>query len=681
MFKPVKHVYKIGLLLLLLTAGSFIYGQDQKRIDSTRILLKNPATTEIKRAWLLAQLGWDVSYYDLEEGLKYAEDAINLSKKNGFKKEFAHALNVAGTIHMDLGNYPIAMDYMLKSATLYAELNDKRGQAIAAGNLGILYTRRGEYRKALACYFIDYHCFKGTAKGGYISSCINIASSYQQLKMCDSSMVFNLEALNSPEIDSLQKSSVFNCMAKCNSDKGDLKTARAYALRAINCVDSTKKYYLAESYMVLGLIEARSRNFPAAIAFVNKAIVFSKEIGVKEFEKNAYSTLVDIYEMQGNPLKALENYRLYTTLKDSLINQENEHSMSFMEARFESEKKEKEIELLNKDKKLNEEKLRQDQILIQAFIYGGIVLVLALSFAIYAFVNKRKANKKLVALNTEVHKQKNQLLEKNQAITDSIQYAKRIQTALLTSEQYIKKLVPDFFIIYQPKDIVSGDFYWVYHQDNKMYFMCADCTGHGVPGAFMSLLGINFLNEIIIEKKISNPAAALNELRKEIILSLNREGGEETKDGMDCTLCAIDINTGAIEVAAANNPVWIVRPPAGGLQKDEKGNFKMAPGFKMTEVKPDKMPVGKSPKDNTPFTPKNYQLKKGDCIYMFSDGFPDQFGGPKGKKMKYKLLKETILVNCHLSMIEQKAALQKCFANWKGTHEQVDDVLVLGIKV
>jgi len=679
----VKIRLQILFLLLFGIIFSSAHSQDKKRIDSVRTLLRSPGVTDKQKAWALAQLGWDVSYSDLEEGLKYAEEAIALSKKNNFKKELAHALNVAGTIYMDLGNYPTAMDYLLKASNYYSSINDKKGEAIAAGNLGIIFTRRGEYRKALSCYFKDYFYFKGKADHsmGYVSSLLNMGSTYRQLKMNDSALYYFNEALAYKDIDSLQKSSVYNNIGSCYSDKGDLKTAKAYLVRAINSIDTSQKYYLAEHYNMLGIIEAKSKNFPAALAAANKALAFSKEIGVKEFEKNAYSALAEIYEMQGNMAKALESYRFFTDVKDSLINQENEHSMKFMEAQFQAEKKQKEIELLSKDNKINEERIKRDKILINAFIYGGIVLVLALSFAIYAFVNKRKANKKLVSLNNEVHRQRNQLLEKNQAITDSIQYASRIQTALLTSEHYIKKFIPDFFIINQPKDIVSGDFYWAYHQDQKMYFMCADCTGHGVPGAFMSLLGINFLNEIVIEKKISAPNLVLNELRKEIILSLNQQGNTETQDGMDCTFCCIDTANTSIEIAAANNPLWIIRPPEGGLKQDENGKFKMAPGFKLTELKPDKMPVGKSPKDNIAFTNKTYQLKKGDVVYMFSDGYPDQFGGPRGKKMKYKLLKETLLKNCHLSMAEQKVILQQHFSDWKAGYEQVDDVLVMGIKV
>ncbi len=678
----VKFCFKIFFLLAFFIISTNSFSQDKRRIDSVRTLLKNPNLPDKKKAWALAQLGWDVSYYNLEDGLKYAEEAIALAEKNNFVRELAHAYNVGGTIYMDLGNYPLAVDYLLKATNCYNSINDRKGVAVAAGNLGIIYTRRGELHKALNSYFQDYFYFSSNSGKGLPSALLNIGSTYHQLKMFDSSLYFLNMALAQKGLDSLQKSSVYSNMASTYADKGDLKIAKLCISKAIAGIqDTTQKYYLAEHYMVLATVEAKLKNFPAANAAANRALTWSKDIGVKEFEKNALATLSEIYETQGNTAKALEYYKLFTSMKDSLINQENERSVKFMEAKFETEKQQKAIELLSKDNKLGEEKIARDKILINAFIFGGIIMLLVLAIAVYAFAIKRKANKKLVFLNNEVHKQKNQLLEKNTAITDSIQYARRIQTALLTSEQYIKKFIPDFFIINQPKDIVSGDFYWAYHQNNKMYFMCADCTGHGVPGAFMSLLGINFLNEIVIEKKIISPDLVLNELRKEIILSLNQQGNTETQDGMDCSFCCIDVSATSIEIAAANNPVWIIRPPEGGLKQDENGNFKMAPGFKLIELKPDKMPVGKSPKDATPFTLKNYQLKKGDCVYMFSDGFADQFGGPRGKKMKYKFLKETILKNCHLPMAEQKVVLQKCFADWKANFEQVDDVLVMGIKV
>lgn len=227
-----------------------------------------------------------------------------------------------------------------------------------------------------------------------------------------------------------------------------------------------------------------------------------------------------------------------------------------------------------------------------------------------------------------------------------------------------------FFILYKPKDIVSGDFYHALaHQSvnskNELFYVCtADCTGHGVPGALMSMMGISHLNESIIEKSLVHPNEIMDNMRKGIISSLNPEGSdEESKDGMDCVLCAYDFKNMEMEFSAANNPLWHVRD----------GN--------LTEYKSDKMPVGMYGGEMKPFTLQKVDLKKGDVVYTFTDGFADQFGGDKGKKFKYKQLQETLLANWKLPMEEQKQILEKIFEKWRGNLEQVDDVLIIGIQI
>ena len=228
----------------------------------------------------------------------------------------------------------------------------------------------------------------------------------------------------------------------------------------------------------------------------------------------------------------------------------------------------------------------------------------------------------------------------------------------------------NFFILYKPKDIVSGDFYYALtHKaigsNNELFYICtADCTGHGVPGALMSMVGISALNEAIIEKNIVHPNAILDNARNGIIASLNPEGSdEESRDGMDCVLCAFDFPNMKLEFAAANNPLWHVR------------------NGKLTEYKADKMPVGKESDELVPFALQSIDLQKGDIIYTFTDGYADQFGVPKGKKFKYKQLEEKILENCAKPLEEQKRILDKTLEEWRGTLEQIDDILVIAIKI
>lgn len=282
-------------------------------------------------------------------------------------------------------------------------------------------------------------------------------------------------------------------------------------------------------------------------------------------------------------------------------------------------------------------------------------------------LDKNGEIKKLVVIDTDITERKyaeNIIQEKNREITDSIHSAKRIQHALLASESLLQKHLPEHFVLYKPKDIVSGDFYWANVIDNKFILITADCTGHGVPGAFMSLLNISYLNEAIIEKKINSPEKILDYVRGQVISSLNPEGSDfESKDGMDATLCVYDFKGLWLRFACANTPLWIVR-------KNDVIRFK-----------PDKMPVGMHHGEQKPFTANTVGLRKGDIVYTFTDGYADQFGGTRGKKFKYKALKELLLSIQDKSMAEQKIILETTFEKWKAGLEQVDDVLVIGIRI
>jgi serine phosphatase RsbU (regulator of sigma subunit) len=257
-----------------------------------------------------------------------------------------------------------------------------------------------------------------------------------------------------------------------------------------------------------------------------------------------------------------------------------------------------------------------------------------------------------------------ELEEKNKEILDSINYAQRIQHALLASESMLKKNLPEHFVLFNPKDIVSGDFYWACEAHGKFYFIIADSTGHGVPGAFMSLLNISFLNEAINEKGIQRTNDILAHVRSRLIASLAIEGvSEGGNDGMDCILMCFDKQKNSFEVSCAHNPLVIVR------------------NGEIIEISADKIPVGKSIKNEMPFTFHTIELLKNDILFAFTDGFADQFGGPKGKKLKYKQLCDALIKNKDLAMPQQGENLLNLFNSWKGNLEQVDDVLIAGIKI
>jgi serine phosphatase RsbU (regulator of sigma subunit) len=253
--------------------------------------------------------------------------------------------------------------------------------------------------------------------------------------------------------------------------------------------------------------------------------------------------------------------------------------------------------------------------------------------------------------------------EKNKDILDSINYAKRIQTALLKEEERVSMHLPDHFILFKPKDIVSGDFYWALEKEGHLYIAAVDCTGHGVPGGFMSMLGVAFLNEITADARLLTPAEILDRLRSKILKELGQTGeANESKDGMDISLLRMNLETKETQWSGANNPLWY-------LMKGE-----------MKEITADKQPIGHFPVMK-PFTNHNIVTEKDSILYLFSDGYADQFGGSKGKKFKYKQLQEKLLTIRHEPLAEQKRVLDETLRNWKGNLEQVDDILIIGIKV
>ncbi len=280
-------------------------------------------------------------------------------------------------------------------------------------------------------------------------------------------------------------------------------------------------------------------------------------------------------------------------------------------------------------------------------------------------------NELLARVNTQMTLKKSQdaiarytkdIEKKNKLITDSINYASRIQNAILPTDKHLSEILNDYFIFFRPKDIVSGDFYWARKMDDKVIFIGADCTGHGVPGAFMSMFGVAFLNEIIGRENITIPARILGRLREMIIQSLSQDSGTEIKDGMDMVVISIDNNQNIIEFAGAQNPMYLVRD------------------MELIQVNCDRMPVSIHVRMDD-YTNHTIEIKKNDQMYIFSDGYADQFGGPDNKKFKYKAFKELILENAEKPMKEQKKIFGHVFDEWKGDNEQLDDVVLIGIKI
>lgn len=316
----------------------------------------------------------------------------------------------------------------------------------------------------------------------------------------------------------------------------------------------------------------------------------------------------------------------------------------------------------------------------EIMVNGGLLTFAVAMFSVFLIRTRFNLTKKeiisrlaLKSSNEELVVKNEIIEEKNKEIIDSINYAKRIQNALIVPEETIKKSIPNSFVFFQPKDIVSGDFYWFAElsttkeneNNEKLYvFSVSDCTGHGVPGAFMSLIGLKILNQTMKEKEVNSPAEALDFVNRQVYDTINKHSDENNivRDGMDAVLFAINFTTLSLSFAGANNPLYIVR------------------NNELIELKPDKQPIGAYVNQNK-FTNVQFQLQKNDMVYASTDGYPDQFGGENGKKMKTRLFKEKLIEYSNLPIDEQKNELQKYFNDWKGNLEQLDDICVMGIKI
>ena len=410
----------------------------------------------------------------------------------------------------------------------------------------------------------------------------------------------------------------------------------------------------------------------------SNAVQSSNMILPSEMEMAENAELGDKKSQVENAKKMLEFAKLRATTKmDSLLIIERESKILAAENEIlltEQKLKDAEQTLMLQSTKAKEDKMFRN------ILMTGIGLMLLLAFILFAGIRRKKKDNETILL------QKLAVEEQHKEITDSINYAQKIQTALLTTEAEWGKISNENFVFFKPRDVVSGDFFWAHHdEENNVSIWCvSDCTGHGVPGAFMSMLGIGFLNEIILENKLLEPDLILNELRSKIINALGQNNDvSQQKDGMDIALCVWDKNKNTLEYAGANNSLYILRNIehiTSDQKNDRKTQFDKKEEKAIVEYKADKQPVGAYIGDLLPFTSKTIPLFEGDTLISFTDGFPDQFGGVKGKKFKYRPFKELFL-NHNDSLTNQCKKLENQFEQWRGDMEQTDDVCVVAVKV
>lgn len=596
-------------------------------------------------------------------GLKASHHALDIYLDNNDLEGIASSYNDIAVFHYYNGEYDISLEYLDKSHEYYKDLDDEWGISMYYNNAGNIYFDKGDLDMALDYYYQAYQMDSATQdREGMAITLSNIGETYTELgeyEKAKSSLIQSYK-IASGENDVWGMTNPLRGLANLSEIMGDVNSAIEYTEESISLAESIGAISeLSESYRMLSALYQKSNDFENALTY----------------------------------------FTLHKTLEDSIFNSDNAKILHELETKFQTKQKEKKIELLKKDAEIeqmkHDEEIATQQSRVIYLIIGLIVAGIVGLLFYLSYANKKKANQLLTSQNEIIQDQKNklhqtylQLEEQNTSMLDSINYAKRIQQALLSTEERESLHLPDHFVLFLPKDIVSGDFYWALEKEDTLYFAVGDCTGHGVPGAFLTMLGISFLNDICnTAKEGLSPAEILDELRSKVISELHQTGqSESSKDGMDISLAKLNFKTKQLEWAGANNPCWIIRnnpnsfPVDELLKDDNKFRISHSKDYELLEILPDKQPIGFS-FSGSPFQNQKVQLLEQDIIYLFSDGYADQFGGEKGKKYKYKPFKSLLGDFSSLSMDDQKKLIHEEFVKWKGDTEQVDDVCILGIKV
>ncbi len=682
-----------------------MFAQREGKTDSALVFMNTAlkigyeenAMLEVALAYArIGRLYFDIG--DFQNSIKSHQKEIEIKESFNDLSGLAIAYGNLGRIHRTIGNYQLALEQYQKSLSTFEKLNNTPYIADISSEIGLVYENLSrstlavkdneinfnkalEFHQAALKIYQEEDNLQKTAQ-----SLNNIANNYSRLAINEFVSQYgefwedSLYQLSTNIIMSTfgntfdyynQALSIFEEIeetreiANVNINLGshyiyarNWEKSRQHlniGLRLARQIKSQQEITLALFHF--GDYYFRQRDLDNAELYLNQSLKIAEDLGIKDVEMHTNQRLAKVYEQGNNLPKALKHLKTYNLIKDELFSEQSQKIITEMQTKYETEKKEQELKLMRNQDELQKSVIQRQKLTL-AITIGGLLVILAFAGLLINMVRqKQRANKILEEKNELISHQK-------QEITDSIRYASRIQNAILPSANIIKESLKDHFVLFLPRDIVSGDFYWFTKKQNKMILVAADCTGHGVPGAFMSMLGVSFLYEIVNKEGIMEPAKILNMLRDFIKLTLSQTGKQnEQKDGMDMSLAMLDIENMKLEWAGAYNPLVLIR------------------NNELIEYKADKMPVAIHISDHQPFTNHEIDLYPGDTFYMYSDGYPDQFGGTDARKFMSKRFKQLLLDIHHKPMEEQKEILHQEHLNWRGETDQIDDIVVFGVRV
>jgi len=665
------------ILTIIFLSAINIFGQTDGAISLEQIKSLPNTTQSIDN---LCSLTEQLSSNNPIIALKYAEEAYLRSQKLKYKTGEADALHQIALAYDNQSKYDEALTYYFKSRSIKETLNDKISLSSTLTNIGLIYQIIGNYDEAQDFLTKALEYREASQNKLLVANSINnLASLYTVQEKNDPALNYFRQALRLyKEIDDKPGIAMaYNNLAGLYAEINIDSTHRYFNLALNLYKDLADIRNIANLYFNLAYLY--ESNNTVMKLYLDSCLAVTKKINNFTLFSRIYEAYSEIYE-DNEPVKSLEYFKLYKLYEDSIFNTESQKRIDELQMIYDTEAKQREISE-QKASIERHELLRNSLIVV-------VVLILALAALIYySYKTKMKDNKLLTEQNIEIAKQRDEITDQrdeitaqrdeidkqkqkvehiNKEMTDSIRYASKIQSAMLPRKEMLSNYMSDIFILYMPRDIVSGDFYWWTIKDDFLFIAVADCTGHGVPGSMLSMLGISLLDEIVNKSNEYQPNKILNNLREQLILALHQTGSDnETRDGMDISLCMINIKSHVLYFSAAYNVGYLIRKNTTEIE----------------ELKADRMPIGIHVKKDSLFTITETTIDKGDTLYLLSDGLVDQFDNEDKSKFTRKRFKELILDINTLPMNRQNNMIRQRFTEWKGKTPQVDDVTVLGFRI
>ncbi len=556
-----------------------------------------------------------------------------------------------------------ALSFYNKAIEIHKRTGNKEGEARAYANIATVLASQQRYNEAFDYYNKALENLHDSEAVSAIYN--NVAALYASQKKIDVAIEWMKKSIAIREAlkDSSRIADGCGNLGTLYTELGDTANAFIYLMRAYNMNAAlADEYSLAYNKLNLGQLFVRKKDFRKAETYLLEAQKVAEQKSSSSFLVAVYETLSELYEGKGDYAQALSYQKKAAKISAELLNADLSMQTGEMQARFDVQRREKE----NSDLRAESER---KTIFIWSLVGGALLLALLVFLMFNRYLVKKRSNVALENKNVLITQQKSEIEAKSKEITDSIAYARRLQEAVVSDEENLHAVFPESFVLFRPKDVVSGDFFWTAERQTSVgtlsFIAVADCTGHGVPGALLSMIGTNLLHQTIFEKNITDPGLILAELNTAIHRILHTRGDERDRDdGMDIGLCVIDRQTNILHFSGANRPLLL-----------------QTANNELNEFTPDRTAIGGSTPVAFNYATKTQKLEKGDVLYLFTDGYADQFGGPEGKKLLTKNLRKLIVDHAAKPMREQREIYMKRFDEWRGNFEQVDDVLLAGWKV